>query len=87
MNLPKTEYPLLDYADQTGVSQSVLLDFIEKGGGEFVERVFTEYIYEELSKKETFDNLTPMGSVSLCRIKLGDVFLHFQGQFEDKNKD
>jgi len=86
MILPKTEYALLDYADKCGVSQSLILKFIEEGGAEYFQAVLTEYIAEELVKKDFLDGLTPVGGVAFCRDTMAAVFNNFKAEFDTKNK-
>jgi hypothetical protein len=85
MNLPKTENPLLDFADQCEVSKSLIYNFIEQGGAEFVHRVFIEYMAKELIDKDFFDKYTPVGAVAHSRDVLGTIFNNFKEQFDNEN--
>ena len=87
MILPKTEYPLLDFAEQSEVSQSLILQFIEKGGAEYLNNVFVAYAKDELIKKSFLDNMTPVGGLDLGREIMAGIFNNFQKQFNEKNQE
>ena len=86
MILPKTKYPLLDLADNIGVSKSLVLKFIEEGGAEFLNHVFVAYAAEEMVKKDFFDGMTPVGGFAHGRDTMAAVLNDFKEQFDKKNQ-
>ena len=85
MILNDTKFNLLDYADKTGVSQSLILKFIEEGGADFVNEIFMDYVFEQLGDKNFFDGMTTLGAVSHSQEIMLSVFNNFQKQFDVKN--
>ena len=85
MILNNTKFNLLEYADKTGVSQSLILKFIEDGGAEFLNEVFVAYATDELVDKDFLDNMTPVGGLAHGRDIMASVFNNFQKQFDEKN--
>ncbi len=85
MILPNTETPLLDYADSCKVSQSLLINFIDQGGAEYLNNVFVAYVADELVKKDFLDGLTPVGGIAHARDMMAAVFNNFKAEFDEKN--
>ena len=85
MILNNTKFNLLDYADKTGVSQSLILKFIEDGGAEFLNEVFTDRVLEEMIKKDFLDGMTATGGLAHGRDVMASVFNDFKEQFDEKN--
>ena len=85
MILPKTEYPLLDFADNCEVNKSLILKFVEEGGAEFLSQAFIAYASTELIKKDFLDNMTPVGGLAHGRDIMAAILNDFVKQFEAKN--
>ena len=81
------DFNLLDFADKKEVSQSLILQFIEKGGAEYLVEVFVELARMELVNKDFLDNMTPVGGLYLGKDILAGIFNNFQKQFNEKNQD
>ena len=62
MILPDTKSPLIDYADQSGVSDSLLLNFIEQGGSKYFQEVFVAYATQLLIDKAFLDGTSAVGA-------------------------
>jgi len=87
MKLQEIKNRLLDFADQTGVSQTLIINFIEQGGQEFLSAVFTAYVVDKLIQKDFLDEITPVGALSLGDDIITDIFNDFQKQFAEKNDE
>ena len=87
MKLQEIKNRLLDFADQTGVSQTLIINFIEQGGQEFLSAVFTAYVVDKLIQKDFLDEITPVGALSLGDDIITDIFNDFQEQFVEKNDE
>lgn len=69
------------------MSQSLILNFIEKGGAEYLNNVFVAYAKTELMKKDFLDDMTPVGGLSLGRDIMAAVFNNFKAEFDKKNPE
>ena len=87
MILPQTETPLIDFADQSKVSQSLLLQFIEQGGADFFINAWVAYATEDLKKTEFLNNLTPVQGLDRGRLIFEDIAKDFVEQFEQRAKE
>lgn len=86
MNLPQSEFPLLAYAEQCGISHNDIMKFIAVGGVDYFLNAWIAYSVEELKKRELLDNLTPVGGLELGRQLFNDIGTDFQEQLEAKAK-
>ena len=87
MNLPSTSTPLLDFADQSKVSQSLILKFIEEGGADYMMNAWLAYSVKELRNRKLLDKTTPVEALDLGRRIFEDIFTDFLQQFNDKNPE
>jgi len=82
MILPNTDKPLLDYADQSSVSQSLLLKFIEDGGAKYFEEVFVAYATQYLMDSAFLDGVTPVGAFDKARVIYKAISEDFTEEFK-----
>ena len=87
MILPQTKTPLIDFADQSQVSQSLIILFIEKGGADFFMNVWVAYATSDLKKTEFLNDLTPVQALNRGRLIFEDIAKDFAEQFEQKAKE
>lgn len=87
MILPNTQFSLLDFADESKVSQSVIYNFIKEGGSDYIINAWVSYACKELKNRVLLDGMTPVGGLELGRQLFEQIFLDFEDQFEDKNPE
>ena len=78
---------LLEQAESQGVDKSLIYNFIDKGGAEFINRMFIEYMILEMQNKKFMDGFTPTGAVSHSREIVGTIFNDFREQFDEQNPE
>ena len=85
MNLPESDTPLYTYAEEQNMT-SLIHNFIDKGGMDFMLNAWIAYAAKELRDRSLLDDMTPVSGLDLGRRIFEDIVLDFREQAEKKEQ-
>jgi len=78
---------LLELADSKGIPRSLIYNFIEKGGADYIHEVFVRTMIQEMIEKDFMNTYTPVGAVAHSRDMIAAIFNDFKQQFDKENPE
>ena len=86
MNLPNSDYPLLEQAKISGVNEGEVLAFFDKGVADLMLNAFLAYSVDVLKDTEMLDGKSAVYGLNQGRIIFEDIIKDFRQQYNDKKE-